>query len=180
MRAIRPLYDEYGVDAYYRNHAGSYENPHFPEIEALLAQNLQRIDCGCVLDLAAGGGEVTRALSGLGVEQISGCDPYTQALYRQNTGRSCLDLSFKDLIRAGLPGQYTAIVCSFALHLCPAKDLFPLVWNLFEAAPLLIVITPHKRPDLSALTGIAMIWEDSVQTVRAKRVRCRAYQRIPD
>lgn len=179
MRAIRPLYDEFGVDGFYRDHAGAYENPHFPEIQALVTRNFERIDCTHVLDFAAGGGEVTRILTGLGATHITGCDPYTQQLFVQNTGRPCLSLSFKSVIREGLPGQYSTIICSFALHLCPVKALFPLVWNLLEAAPTLVVITPHKRPDLDAIDGVRLLWEDSVRTARAKTVRCRAYQRTP-
>lgn len=176
MEKIRPLYDKHGVDAYYRDHAGAYENPHFQEIKTLLHQNLYRLDTGAVLDFGAGGGEVTLALQDQGIQNITGCDPYTFELYEKNTGRPCLRHSFKTVIKSGLPGPYSVIISSFALHLCPAKDLFPLTWNLLQAAPLLVVLTPHKRPELETLPGIELVWADFALTERSKKVRCKAYR----
>ena len=173
---IRPLYDEHGAEGYYREFADAYENPHLPEISALIARNFDRLDCsGMVLDFAAGGGEVATALQMAGAENILGCDPFTFALFERKTGLPCLQLSFKDVIRDGLPGQYSIIISSFALHLCPFKDLFSLCWNLFQAAPVIVIITPHKRPELENIQGIQLIWEDAVETVRGKKVRMKAY-----
>ena len=173
---IRPLYDEHGAEGYYREFSDAYENPHLPEISALIARNFNRFDCsGTVLDFAAGGGEVATALLQLGVKNILGCDPFTFALFERKTGMTCLQLSFKDVIRDGLPGQYTTIISSFALHLCPLKDLFSLCWNLFQTAPVIVIITPHKRPELEKIPGIQLLWEDAVETVRGKKVRMKAY-----
>jgi SAM-dependent methyltransferase len=174
---IRPLYETHGADGYYRAHADAYENPHFPEIEALIRNNFHRLDCsGPVLDFAGGGGEATRVLQQLGVVQISGCDPYTYNLYEKNTGLPCARHSFKDVIKNGLPGSYTLIISSFALHLCPPKELFPLAWNLLRAAPQLVVVTPHKRPELELLPGVVLAWEDFVLTERGKKVRMKSYE----
>ena len=178
MKAIRPLYDEHGAEGYYSAFADSYENPHFPEITALLERNASRFDpSGAVLDFAAGGGEVTSVLRRLGFPQVSGCDPFTHALYEKNTSLPCQQWSFKDVIRQGLPGTYSLIVSSFALHLCPPKELFSLTWQLLNAAPLLVVLSPHKRPELENLTGIELVWEDFVCTDRGKKVRLKAYRR---
>lgn len=177
-KAIRKLYEEFGADDYYRGHAADYSNPHFPEIEALLRANFARLDgSGGVLDFAAGGGEVTRVLQSLGLTAVTGCDPYTADLYRQNTGQPCLEFSFKDVIKGAVLGAYSLTISSFALHLCPPKDLFLLAWQLLQAAPTLVVITPHKRPELENLPGIALLWEDFTTTPRGKRVRLKAYQR---
>ncbi len=174
---IRPLYDEHGAEGYYRTFSEQYENPHLPEIQSLLRRNFGRFDCaGTVLDFAAGGGEVASTLSELGAPSIAGCDPFTHALFERKTGLTCLQCSFKDVIRTGLPGQYSTIISSFALHLCPLKDLFSLTWNLLQAAPLLVLITPHKRPELEKLPGIVLAWEDSEETVRGKKVRMKAYR----
>lgn len=176
MKAIRHLYEEHGAESYYREHSDEYANPHYPQIEALLAANLQRLDCsGGVLDFSAGGGEVTRALAGLGVSNVTGCDPFTFDLFEKNTGRPCLKYSFKDLIHGAQPGNYSLIVSSFALHLCPPKELFPLCQALFFAAPTLVVITPHKRPELEQLPGFQLLWEDAALTERGKKVRMKAY-----
>ncbi|MCC7466809.1 MAG: hypothetical protein IT261_11090 [Saprospiraceae bacterium] len=175
-KKIRPLYDQYGADGYYQAFSDAYENPHFPQISALLQRNLYRMETsGGVLDFSAGGGEVSKVLVEAGIQGVSGCDPYTHELYRKNTGLPCLELSFKEVIRSGLPGTYSLIISSFALHLCPEKDLFPLVWNLFQSAPLLVVLTPHKRPELAQLAGVELLWQDVVENERGKKVRIKAY-----
>lgn len=177
MKPIRLQYEEHGAEGYYQNLGDSYENPHFPEIAALLRNNLFRIDTTCVLDFAAGGGEVSRVLLEAGVENITGADPYTGTLYEKNTGRVCEPWAFSDVVRNGLPATYSTVISSFALHLCPASSLFPLCWNLLDAAPLLVVITPHKRPELEIFSGIRLAWDDDVLTPRGKKVRMKAYEK---
>ncbi len=176
LNKIRLLYDEHGAEGYYRDHAGEYENPHLPLIQLLLERNFHRLDCtGTVLDFAAGGGEVTQNLQKLGAENVAGCDPFTYALFEKKTGIPCLRHAFKDVVKNGLSERYSLIISSFALHLCPQKDLFPLTWNLFQAAPTLVVITPHKRPELENLPGISLLWEDVVENERGKKVRLKTY-----
>ncbi|HNL38077.1 MAG TPA: class I SAM-dependent methyltransferase [Saprospiraceae bacterium] len=176
MKAIRHLYEAHGAESYYREHSGEYANPHYPQIEALLAANMHRLDCsGGVLDFSAGGGEVTRALAQAGIFSVTGCDPFTHELYEKNTGRPCLRYSFKDIIRGAQPGSFSLIISSFALHLCPPKDLFPLCQALFFAAPTLVVITPHKRPELEQLPAFQLLWEDAALTERGKKVRLKTY-----
>jgi SAM-dependent methyltransferase len=174
---IRVLYDEHGAEGYYRDHAGDYENPHLPQVRALLARNFYRLDCSeTVLDFAAGGGEVTGVLQQLGAPNLAGCDPFTYNLYEQKTSLPCLRLSFRDVLINGLPDRYSLIISSFALHLCPQKDLFSLIWQLFQAAPTLVVLTPHKRPELELLPGVSLLWEDVEANERGKKVRIKAYQ----
>jgi hypothetical protein len=174
-KAIRPLYEAYGAEGYYRQLGDAYENPHAPEIEVLLRRNLHRIGTEGVLDFAAGGGEVTRVLQSAGVTRIAGADPYTADLYRKNTGLPCEPWSFDDVVRFGIAGRYSAVVCSFALHLCAPRQLFSVAWNLLQAAPLLVVLTPHKRPELEAFDAFVVRWEDHTLTPRGKRVRMKAY-----
>jgi hypothetical protein len=177
--AIRNQYEQHGVEHYYEQHATTYANPHFPEIEALVRKNIDRIPHeNGILDFCAGAGEVTMALKGLGITALSGADPFTAQLYQTKTGYSCATWSFSDVIKTGIPYQYSSIICSFALHLCPQKDLFSVTWQLLCAAPHLIIITPHKRPVLENLAGITLTWEDDVLTERGKKVRMRCYMKI--
>ena len=176
-RSIRPLYDQYGAEGYYQSQSDSYENPHLPLIERLLEHNMHRLDVtGRVLDFAAGGGEVTRTLLRMGVHGVEGSDPFTWSLYEKKTGLVCHRYSFMDVVRDGLNGTYSTIISSFAMHLCPQKDLFSLTWNLFQATPLLVIITPHKRPELELLPGIELLWQDITEDDRGKKVRMKAYQ----
>jgi hypothetical protein len=108
-KAIRDEYAEQGVDAYYRSHANVYENPHYPYIKSLLTQNQHRIDYSRVMDLSAGGGEVTEILRGLlnltqeeTQQRFIGTDPFTFKLYEKNTGCPCLPLSFDDIVKGKL------------------------------------------------------------------------------
>lgn len=172
---IRKQYETHGVEGYYRQHGAEYQNPHFPQVRELLVRNQPRLDYSKALDFCCGAGEVTLVLRELGFAQTSGCDPFTAEAYLAHTGLTCLPWSFQDVIQGKLTGSYSCIIASFALHLCPPKQLFPLVSRLAACAPVLAVITPHKRPDLSN-TGIArLLWEDFALTERGKKVRLLAY-----
>ena len=173
--AIRNQYAELGVDAYYEQYGSVYENPHFEYIAQLLKQNETRIDYSNVLDLCCGGGEVTMILQDLGFSETVGCDPFTQAAFEKNTSKSALSLSFDDIIKGKLTPQYSAVICSFAMHLCPEKQLFSLVDALYRCTNQIIIITPHKRPELENLQNTALDFEDFVLTERGKKVRLKSY-----
>ncbi len=175
MRAIRNLYQDLGVDQYYTHEGSAYENPHFPQIETLLTQNQYRINYENVLDFCCGGGEVSKVLQALGHSLPQASDPYTQEAYRKNFERDCWDFSFEDVIRGKLTGQFSSIICSFAMHLCLQKQLFPLVHQLFLCTPQLVIITPHKRPELENLTNIALEFTDFTLTKRGKKVFLKSY-----
>jgi SAM-dependent methyltransferase len=176
LDAIRNQYQELGVDAYYEQHGSVYENPHFRYIEALLQQNESRIDYSNILDLCCGGGEVCMIIQTLGYQDFVGCDPFTEAAFERNLNQKAINLSFDDILKGKLNGQYSAIICSFAMHLCPEKQLFSLAFELFQHTKMLIVITPHKRPELENLNGISLDFEDFTLTERGKKVRLKAYR----
>lgn len=164
-----------GVEAYYQLHGGEYANPHFPQVRELLRNNAHRIDYSHALDLCCGGGEVSLVLREMGFDDTQGCDPFTQSLFEANLGRPCLPWSFQDVIQGKLQGSYSAVICSFGMHLCPQKQLYPLVQALFARAPQIVIITPHKRPELDKLEGVQLAFEDFALTERGKRVRMKGY-----
>ena len=184
--AIRNQYAEQGVDAYYEQHGNTYTNPHFAQIEALLLQNQSKIDYAQVLDFCAGGGEVSQILQQAGFTNLLGCDPYTHELYTQQIAQTCLTYNFQEVIQGRL-NEYVAnelnnqafssIICSFAMHLCPEKQLYPLVYNLFQLTAQIIIITPHKRPALEELAQVNLDFEDFVLTKRGKKVKLKSYSR---
>lgn len=176
MKDIRGLYESFGAENYYQEYGNEYKNPHEKEVQELVKRHFSRWDTsGGVLDFCAGSGEVTRALLDCGCARVAGSDPYTFGLYEKNTGITCARWSFDDLLRGADMGRYSLMICSFALHLCPEKDLFPVVWQLFAAAPVLAIITPHKRPELEKLPGVHLLWEDFELTPRGKKVRLKVY-----
>ena len=186
FKAIRNEYADMGVEDYYRNHADVYENPHFPYIQQLLEQNRHRIDYTKTLDLACGGGEVTLILRGMGFDNTTGCDPFTSRLFEKNTGKMCLEWRFEDIIKGSLGhssmtndlmtnDNFSAVISSFAMHLCPQKQLYPLVAQLFLKTKNIVIITPHKRPELEQLPNVTLQFEDFVLTERGKKVFLKSY-----
>ncbi len=176
MKAIRNLYARLGVDAYYQQYGYEYQNPHLEQIATLLEQNQTRLDYRQVLDFCAGGGEVSLILKELGFPNSQGSDPYLQALYQKNTGQPCFPWSFESVVKKGIEGQYSCIIGSFALHLCPSDLLYALVLQLFQHTDLLVVLTPHKRPALEQYEGVTLAFSDYALTEKGKKVHLKAYQ----
>jgi hypothetical protein len=169
--AIRNAYARYGVREYYAQHGATYRNPHEQIVRNVLALAVERwpLDLSQVLDLACGSGEVTLALRDLGAGSIEGADPYTSAAYRERTGQEARSWSF-EAIATGVLGnhRYSLIVCSFALHLAPQSWLPALTYHLSLVAGALLVVTPHKRPQLRSAWGWTLEDEILVERVRAR------------
>lgn len=177
MKPIRKEYEDLGVDGFYKKSGWHYTNPHEPQIAILLEQNKSNINYEKTLDFCCGSGEVTASLAEMGFENTTGSDPYTRQAFKKRTGKKALSLSFDEVIRKGLPEKYTAVIASFALHLCPPEKLFPLAMQIFESTTQLVVITPHKRPELEKLDGINLILTDQTPTPKGKQVRLKIYER---
>jgi SAM-dependent methyltransferase len=172
--SIRSRYEAVGADSFYRDAGDDYRNPHEPEIADLLAQIAQpwKLDLSDVLDLAAGSGEVTLALRGLGAKHVAGIDPFTFRAYEKRTGQIAERFTFADIADGSRRDRrYSLIVCSFALHLCEPSRLPAVAQALSEIAPSLLIITPHKRPALRAEWGWSLREE-----IVIRRVRGRLYQ----
>ncbi|KAG6854678.1 hypothetical protein C0991_003327 [Blastosporella zonata] len=77
----------------------------------------------------------------------------------------CSSLSFKDIAEGALPPLSTdtpttdsptatypivdLIICSFALHLVESpSELFSLLWELSSKARWLVILAPHKKPEI--------------------------------
>lgn len=167
---VRNGYAKLGVDQYYELHNTDYRNPHEKVVKELIniAQG-NGIVGSKVLDLCCGSGEVTMALNNC---EVTGVDPYTSNAYCSRTGKKLIPLSFKDIAKGQLIGEYDSVICSFALHLCP-KSLLPMVlWRLGEVTSTLVIITPHKRPDCDNISGWILVDE-----ILLHRVRMRIYYR---
>ncbi|KAG9315574.1 hypothetical protein JVU11DRAFT_3210 [Chiua virens] len=101
---------------------------------------------------------------------IAAADPYTRAAYSERTTLPCAPLSFRDISQGMLPPNVSPmssighsgagntdvaidridmVVCSFALHLVePSSELFALLWELSTKANWLVVLAPHKKPEI--------------------------------
>ena len=170
---VRKEYEKRGVRGFYEQFGESYHNPHEAAIRSALHAGLThwQVDLSRVLDLACGSGEVTLVLQELGCTSIDGIDPYTAEAYRARMGRQAEPFTFEQIAEGVLEGRrYSLIVCSFALHLLPASRLPVVAYQLQRIAPALIILTPHKRPQLREAWGWRL--EDEIM---ADRVRARLY-----
>jgi hypothetical protein len=173
--SIHGQYAELGVRQYYETHGATYRNPHEPIIHELLALAMQtwHPDLSHVLDLACGSGEATLALRPLGAGRIDGLDPYTGSAYQARTGQAAEAITFEQIAGGALSGrEYSLIVCSFALHLIQVSWLPAVCYQLSQTSTALLILTPHKRPDLKPVWG----WNMQHELIH-KRVRARFYLR---
>jgi hypothetical protein len=113
----------------------------------------------------------------IGLPSTTNTSKYTSEAFKQRTSLSCDALSFKDVAEGALPSAITDLsrflsadmrateldailhasednkiemtVCSFALHLIESNsELFALLWELSTKSRWLIVIAPHKKPEV--------------------------------
>ncbi len=182
MSSLRDAYIKHDVDEYYQQFGHSYRNPHdliVQEIVQLAWQKwsldwhtLEDLGAMKILDLACGSGEVTLALEKVGITNIQGIDPFTHESYQARTGRIAQRFTFIDISYGVLSGcNYDLIICSFALHLVPISRLPLLLYHLGLVSKYLLVITPHKRPEIKPNWGWLLLDE-----ISWKRVRARLYQ----
>jgi len=184
---MRHNYDAHGVDGYYESYGASYKNPHDAPLRKSLSQALDKwyksfsLSFSNTLDLACGSGESTLAIehwcNKRGIDEkdvtIAGADPYTHEAYKQRVGREAQQFSFSDIQAGHLEGRrYSTVISSFALHLLTDKSqLWATMLQLSFATNHLIVMTPHKRPELEEKMGFQLLDE-----VRAERIRVRLYK----
>ena len=152
MDSVRKGYEELGIDKYYERHNEDYENPHYEIIRQLLEEYLIYNDIGIdILDLCCGSGEITTILESCNKDyKITGIDPYTKAAYKKKTNKDCLSYTFKDIVQGKmLDKKYDTIICSCAMHLCEESMLDMLLYQLGQITNNLIILTPHKRPNIN-------------------------------
>ncbi|MFB2968951.1 hypothetical protein ACE1CD_08260 [Aerosakkonema sp. BLCC-F183] len=170
-QSIRKGYEEYSVKGFYEQFGDEYRNPHEVVIQQVLqiAVKKWQLNLHKVLDLACGSGEVTLALKSLGATDIDGIDPYTYNAYLQRTGQPAERYTFEEVASGILCHRhYTIIICSFALHLVAESRLPLLAYQLSLIANSMVIITPHKRPQLKPEWGWICLDEILVERVRSR------------
>ena len=88
MRPVRNVYEDEGVEDYYKHHGKDYRNPHERRIRLALRKGLfkWRPQLKRILDLSCGSGEVTMIFRELGVNTVEGIYPYTHEAFEARTG----------------------------------------------------------------------------------------------
>jgi SAM-dependent methyltransferase len=171
---IRGQYVTHGVAGFYEQFGATYSNPHEPQIKILLEQLIPEwsLDLSSVLDLACGSGEVSSVMLEHGAT-VNGIDPFTFEAYRKRIGLEAEQFSFEDIANGALEGRsYSLIVCSFALHLVDASRLPTVAFQLALISDSLLILTPHKRPNLKPEWG----WKPEAEVLET-RVRARLYRK---
>ena len=78
---------------------------------------------------------------------LDDADPFTHELYEQQTKLSCYRDSFDDVVKQQAAcfeyAPFSSIICSFAMHLCPQRQLYSLAFELLQHTKSLVIITPH-------------------------------------
>ncbi|TFY82329.1 hypothetical protein EWM64_g1681 [Hericium alpestre] len=109
---------------------------------------------------------------------VMAADPYTAEAFRARLSASCASLSFRDIAEGALPETRfrlplvgmipedlppevsdssevaEMIICSFALHLIDnPSELFALLWELSTKFRWLVILAPHKKPEIKGGWG---------------------------
>jgi SAM-dependent methyltransferase len=162
--SIRHEYEKHGAHTYYKECGHNYRNPHEQQIQVGLPQALKlwKLKPQKVIDLACGSGEISLIIYQLWpMTEIIGIDPYTKKAYEDRTGRECLSLSFEDISQSNFKVDLKCdlIICSYALHLLDTSYLWQLLTVLAQFTSQLIIITPHKNPNIQTKWGWTLIDE---------------------
>ncbi len=173
---VRPGYDSLGPAGYYATHAADYANPHEPIVRRLVESWIDRRQASPetrILDLACGSGEITSVFRGRGFENVTGVDPFTGPAFLARTGLEALPHDFVAISKGVLDDHsFDAIFCSFALHLAEPGLLPQVCQRLAAISPVLVIVTPHKRPEIKPAWG----WQLNDEVLDS-RVRLRHYER---
>jgi SAM-dependent methyltransferase len=172
---IRPQYEAHGVTGFYEKFGATYSNPHEAQIKLLLEKLIPdwNLDVSSVLDLACGSGEVSSVILSHG-GTVTGIDPFTFEAFQKRTGLEAEQWTFEDIANGVLEGRkFSLIVCSFALHLVEISRLPTVAFQLAQVSETLLILTPHKRPNLKPEWG----WNLESETLET-RVRARLYRKV--
>jgi hypothetical protein len=173
---VRPGYDSLGPAGYYATHAADYANPHEPIVLRLVESWIDRHKPppeSRILDLACGSGEITAIFRVRGFKNVTGVDPFTGPAFFARTGLEAMPHDFVDVSKGALDTLgFDAIFCSFALHLAEPGLLPQVCQRLAAISPVMVILTPHKRPEIKPAWGWRLTDE-----VLDTRVRLRHYER---
>lgn len=172
---IRDQYKKMGIENFYKSNADSYENPHERIIQThllSLIKNKTLTRNQKILDLCCGTGQVTSFLNKQSFHFIEGCDPYTNIEYQKRTNKKAYNFNFKQIGTGSISNKkYDVVICSFALHLCDKNLLPQVLFQLSLISKKLIIITPHKKPNID------VYWTED-KSYKINRVTTKVYSNL--
>ncbi|KAI0051136.1 hypothetical protein FA95DRAFT_1486100 [Auriscalpium vulgare] len=156
-------------------------------------------------------------IPGLGTDtprpRVFAADPYTAEAFSKRVFLPCASLSFQQIAEGALPAalcrlpdpaasnqssgteekEYESetiemVICSFALHLIQTpSELFALLWELSTKCRWLVILAPHKKPEIKDGWGWVK-WDiaswkecritDTSGEILSDRVHCRIYKSV--
>lgn len=129
------------------------------------------------LDLACGSGEATLALRiwqnrfhpELKISEHA-CDPFTQLAFQERVGLEAKHWGFEDIARGVLGDrvQFDLVICSFALHLLDSSRMYSTMTALAQAARVLVVVSPHKKPEMKPEWGWQLVQQTLIERIHVR------------
>lgn len=168
--SIRKHYEDVGVNNFYLYNGGSYVNPHIKDVQFCLRESIKKwnLPITSILDLACGSGEVSACFI---PDNVTGIDPYTRESYFKRIGKHPMLYSFDDIINGAIiEHRYDLIICSYALHLIEESKLPNLCYALAQISNKMLIISPHKKPDIKHAWSIK--GELYINRVRSRYYAC--------
>jgi ubiquinone/menaquinone biosynthesis C-methylase UbiE len=145
MPSIRQQYEQCGVDSYYLEHGGGYENPHAQDVVKCLRYFYSKEKHMKVLDFACGDGLVSKRIGNQ--SKIIGCDGYLYERYTKETGNRCHKHTFQDICDFNnfIENNFDLIVFSYAIDLVESSYIQQLLYRLSTIGKEMLVIRPNKH-----------------------------------
>ncbi|KAK4046208.1 hypothetical protein OIV83_006240 [Microbotryomycetes sp. JL201] len=170
---MRANYNQHGVEGYYSIVSESYRNPHYHGLKKVLNTFMDRYmekekpTRLSVLDLAAGSGEATEVLLNWKATRWPKPQPpaapdHAGAAHSEPRPNAAgqlptplgTTLDEEDDVESSQENLFDIVIVSFALHLVESSsELWALLTMLARRAKWLVVIAPHKKPDIKDSWG---------------------------
>jgi hypothetical protein len=135
-------YQKYGVEDYYKKFSKTYSNPHEERIRKVYLEHIGPLILtnDKILDIATGNGLMCKLVNNYnGNYNIEGTDPYFNNEYCN------MNLSFKDIAKGMLTGEYDTAICCYAYHLMEDGLRYDFLSNLALSVKTFIILSPSKK-----------------------------------
>lgn len=145
MPTIREKYEQFGVNSYYLEHGGEYENPHAQDVIKCLRYFYNKEQYRKVLDFACGDGLVSKWIGKR--SEIIGCDGYLHERYIRETGNKCHPYTFANIcdFNNSIENNFDLIIFSYAIDLVESSYIQQLLYRLSLISKELLIIRPNKH-----------------------------------
>jgi hypothetical protein len=139
-------YQKYGVEDYYKKFSKTYSNPHEEKIRKIYLEHIGPLILtnDKILDIATGNGLMCKLVNSYNANyNIEGTDPYFSNEYCN------MNLSFRDIAKGLLFGEYDTAICCYAYHLIEDGLRYDFLSSLALSAKKFIILSPSKKININ-------------------------------